>query len=112
MRATPQVAILDDHAHSIRFDATLGDPRGDQLALGLELELLQLERRLGAVRRAELDARVRKVTRDRVLAQAKPLGDLSVGQPMGGKLEHLDFAVRESGSTPSLGDNARPPTEP
>lgn len=111
MRETPQLAILDDHAHSIRLDVSSGDRRRDQLALGLDLELLQLERRLGAVRRAELDARVREMTRDRVLAQAKPLGDLSVGQAVGGKLEHLDFAVRESGSTPSLGDNARPPTE-
>ena len=70
MRAAALVTILDDHAQSIRLGAIPGERRGDQLALGLNLELLQLDRGLGAVRRAELDARVREMTRDRVLAQA------------------------------------------
>src|SRR5712691_2814890 len=100
MRATSHVAILDDHAHSTRLDVSSGDRRRDQLALGLDIELLQLERRLGAVRRAELDARVREMTRARVTAQAQPLGALSVGPAVGGKLEHIYFAVRQSGSTP------------
>src|SRR5881409_3318014 len=102
MRRGRSVPILDDHADPVRDRPIPRDVRGHQLDLGLDLELLQPERRLGAIRCAELDARVRQVTRDRVRAEGETLGDGTVGQAMRRQLEHFYLAFRHPGSEPPL----------
>src|SRR2546425_4884856 len=99
------VAIVDDRVLLVlRLDGARL-LRGDQLGLGLvNFEFLELRCGLCAVCRAEFGARIRKVARDGVLAEAQPLGDLAVCPAQCGKLEDLKLALGESGPAPSLRD--------
>ena len=90
--------ILDDHADPVRDRPIPRDVGGHQLDLGLDLELLQPERRLGSIRRAELDARVRQVTRDRVRAEGETLRDGTVGQAMPREIENFCLPFAERGT--------------
>ena len=54
---------------------------------------MQSDRRLRPVRRTELRACVRKVTRDRVRTQEELLADLLVGEAVGREAEDFDLSL-------------------
>src|SRR5437867_936367 len=86
--------------------------RSDQLGLGLaNLELLEPCRGLGAVRRAELRASIREMTRDGVLAKAQALGDVTVRSASRRELYYLKLALGQAGPPSFFRDDAGSPTK-
>src|SRR5436305_3536997 len=82
--------------HAFAFCASsMSTPKGSRVSDGLTVELAELRRGFGAVRRAKLRSGVRDVARDGMRAQREPDADLFVGEASGRQIEDLDLALTQ-----------------
>ena len=79
----------------VRVCASSMRTKPSRMSDGLTVELAELRRGFGAVRRAKLRSGVRDVARDGMRAQREPDADLFVGEASGRQIEDLDLALTQ-----------------